>query len=189
MKKILIVCVFLILAGCASKTDLESALSDNLDLESQVSQKNEIIHNLETQVGSLDEKLADLQDEINELSLEYTDIEEELADKNYDLLIAERDLSLHICNIQINDMKFDNILNISTFLAGWYAQLPGIQSVQGTYRDSIWNNTDTKIHSVNYTDASDHQQYVDHFLVYFDEFGWNPSIFWLSRQCWLDSPY
>lgn len=189
MRKIIIVVTAILLAGCASKSDLDAALSENKDMNSLVLEQKEIIADLEDQVNDLEETITKLESDFEILTEENDETKDELSEKKKDLLIAERDLKLHICNIQIDDMKYDNILNISTYLAGWYAQLPGIQSVQLTYRDSIWNNTDTKIHSVTYTDASDHQQYVDHFLVYFDEFGWNPSIFWLSEQCWLDSPY
>jgi len=85
-------------------------------------------------------------------------------------------------------MKYENILDASTILAAWWARQPGVERVQGTYRDTIWSNANTKIHAIRYIASEDHKPYVEHFLVYFREFGMKPAVFWVGGQCWLDAP-
>ena len=189
MKRIQIATAILILTSCASKSDLDSALTDNVDLKEQIASQSEIIDDLEEDGSNLEASLSNLQIEYDHLSGDNSDLNDELSSNKSELIIAKRDLARHICSEQITDMKYENIYDVSTILAGWWAKQDSVQSVQGTYRDAIWNNTDTKIHSVNFTSASDQKQYVEHFLVFFDEFGWRHGIYWLSGQCWLDSPF
>lgn len=189
MKKTLLLISLIFLVGCASKSELESALSEISVLESQISQKDLNIVDLEDQTQSLIDSLNNLQNDFDELNEEHDTLLEEFSNKKHDLQKVQNQLSKHICYQQIDDMKYENIFDVSTILAGWWVKQPGVQSVQGTYRDHIWNNTDTKIHSVMFTSSDDNQPYVEHFLVFFDEFGWKEGIFWLSSQCWLDSPF
>ncbi len=55
-----------------------------------------------------------------------------------------------------------------------------------TNRDTIWNNTDTKLHGVFSTSSEDNAQYLTWFLVYYDKFGWTEGVFWLDGQCCLE---
>lgn len=196
MKKTLMLISLMFLIGCAPKAELESALTKISALESQISQQDTIMGELEDQSQSLNDSLASLQSDFDTLSGEYDTLFEEketlqtkYSDTRKELQSAEHSLGNLVCSKQIDDMVYENIFDVSTILAGWWVKQSGVQSVQGTYRDHIWSNADTKIHSIMFTSSDDNQQYVEHFLVFFDEFGWDEGIFWLSRQCWLDSPY
>jgi len=83
-------------------------------------------------------------------------------------------------------MSYGDILNSSTNLMAWVANQPWATRANSTMRDTIWTNTDTKLHGVFYTSSEDNQQYLTWFLVYYDEFGWEEGVFWLDGECWLD---
>ena len=144
---------------------------------------------LENQVLSLSESSNSLQGDYDTLLQEKEELQDKYSDTRSELQSKKRELGQLICTKQIDDMVYENIFDVSTILAGWWVKQSGVLSVQGTYRDHIWNNTDTKIHSIMFTSSDDNQPYVEHFLVFFDEFGWNEGIFWITEQCWLDSPY
>jgi hypothetical protein len=140
---------------------------------------------IESSYHSTTQTLSETQIEYEELSTKYDDLI-----KNHNKIVLENkslesQLSNHICSEEISNMKYENILDVSTILAGWYTLQPDIDVVHGTFRNTIWSNTDTKIHTVRYRSSEDGESYVDHFLVYFDEFGWEEGVYWLSEQCWL----
>jgi hypothetical protein len=97
-------------------------------------------------------------------------------------------LEKHICEESLTGMDYSSIANASAILMGFVAQQPWAERTQGTFRDSIWNNVDTKIHGVRYIGSRDHQPYVTYFMVYFPELTWKRGVYWLDRQCWLDRP-
>jgi outer membrane murein-binding lipoprotein Lpp len=190
MKKILLLIVLFFLVGCVSKSELESAIVEISELESQITQQESNIEELESQVQSLNESSDRIQSDFDDLNEDYDTLSEDkeslqikYSDTSKELQAAEHLIGRLICDEKI-DMEYENIFDVSTILAGWWARQSQVESVKGTYRDHIWNNTDTKIHSVQFTSSQDHQPYVEHFLVFFDEFGWNTGVFWLSK---LDS--
>jgi len=60
-----------------------------------------------------------------------------------------------ICEDQITNMKYGDILDASMILSVWVANQSYSSRVHGTYRDSIWSNADTKIYAVRYMDVDD----------------------------------
>jgi len=185
-----------------AKTNLESAnteietLSSELKItQDQLTSTSDELTTVETEVErltlveteyfSVTETLSDTQSALNKLIIDYDALEDEKNGALRAKRAAETELGKHICDTQISNMKYTNIMDISTQLMGWYATRSYVDMVHGSYRDTIWNNTDTKIHSIRYRHADDGETYVDHFLVYFDEFGWKKGVYWLSEQCWL----
>jgi ABC-type phosphate transport system auxiliary subunit len=195
MKKFLFLLVSLLLVGCVSQSELDQAISQISDLEADIQEKDSDIASLETQLDGLEDAKLELDDEFEELQGEYEVVSAEKGELQLQYEEARRkvtsltsQLNDMVCDDQLDDMKYQNILDASTILSAWWARQPGVETVQGTYRDSIWSNADTKIHAVRFVSSQDHQPYVEHFLVYFDEFGMDPGVFWVGGQCWLDVP-
>ena len=189
MKKLVFTLILIILSGCVSQSELDSALADISALETKITENDLTIDDMESQVKTLTESANNLQTNYDELKDKYDTLDDDKDALQKEYNAAQNELGKLICSKQIDDMVYKNIFDVSTILAGWWVKQPNVQSVQGTYRDHIWNNTDTKIHSIMFTSSDDNQPYVEHFLVFFDEFGWKEGIFWIAEQCWLDSPY
>ncbi|MCW5887966.1 MAG: hypothetical protein KIT07_07550 [Anaerolineales bacterium] len=159
--------VALLLASCVAKSDLEAA---NKELE------------------SLHQRVESLVQENEQLKSTNLSIGKQLTDAQTELRSTRQELENLLCEQQITDMKYSNVLDASTIIAAWWATQSNVASTHGTYRDHIWSNADTKIHAVRFTSSVDQQQYVEHFLIYFSEFGMKPGVFWVGGQCWLDAP-
>lgn len=96
-------------------------------------------------------------------------------------------VDLYECPESLSGMKYTGIADASTILAAFVAGQSWSERVQGTFRDSIWTSTDSKLHGVRYIASSDHKPYTTYFMVYFDEdYGWERGVYWVDRQCWLD---
>jgi hypothetical protein len=132
-------------------------------------------------VSALDATNAELQ-----ADLQLARKEERQASSEASRLADE--VGKYLCDSQITDMKYDSVMDASTILAAWFTRQPDTDSVHTPYRDKIWNNALSQLHGITYTSKADHEQYVEHFMVYFDEFGFTPSVFWIGGQCWLDAP-
>lgn len=195
MKRVIFVLSAILLSACVSKSEFQSAQSRIVELEAQVDSGTDEIRALEDQVQELESDIevleADRAEAVAELAgLEddYADLQTERNDLNRQVLNLSRQVGELVCAQQISDMKYENILDASTIMAAWWARQPDVERVQGTYRDTIWSNADTKIHAVRYISLQDNQPYVEHFLVYFLEFSMSPGVFWVGGQCWLDAP-
>lgn len=173
--------IILLTAGCVSKEELEKANTNISTLESQLKVALQEKSELELVLDDLNSSFEELQIDNADLQSNYSETISELASTNR---LVER----LVCPDQIQGMKYTDVFDASTIVAAWWARQTEVESVHGTYRDHIWSNADTKIHGVRYTSSSDHQQYVEHFLIYFREFGMEPGVFWVGGQCWLDSP-
>jgi len=151
------------------------------ELEHMTSQRQLIEAELDASVVSLSE----LQGLYDDLDKEYRDLNRTTEST---IQALRTQLKSYVCEQQLPDMRYESIMDVSTILQAFISGQEDTLRVQGTYRDTIWNNTTTKIHSVNYRSKRDSESYVDHFLVYFVEFGWDEGVFWLGGQCWLDQP-
>jgi seryl-tRNA synthetase len=194
--------VSILICGCVAKSDYETALAQIDDLETQITEKETTIDTLEAQNQSLSESLDSHQSELDDLNTDYEvlsddyqlliedneTLQEEYSDTKDELWSAYSQLNKLICDQTIDNMVYENIFDVSNTLADWWLEQPSVASVRGTYRDHIWSNADTKIHAVMFISANDNQPYVEHFLVYFDEFGMKPGVFWVGGQCWLNVP-
>ena len=207
MRKFNILIFSILFAACGSKAELEAAQTEivkaqgtletqaseisslqgeNEDYEDQVSDLISQIDDLENTKDALETNLTEAEDALSTLETGYEELQSSNSSANREIRDLTAELGELQCDEQIDDMLYDDILTVSTILLAWWARQPSVERVQGTYRDTIWSNTDTKIHSVRYIAANDNQSYVEHFLVFFPEFGWESGVFWLTGQCWLD---
>jgi len=128
--------------------------------------------------------LSELQSEYADLTIQYAE-EQRLARQRLSEPLWCTDFGRWRALPELTNMRYDSIMDTSTILQAFVSGLPWVLRVQGTHRDTIWNNTQTKIHTIRYRE-DDGEQYWMHFLVYFDEFGWREGVFWIDEQCWLD---
>lgn len=194
MKKkliVVIVLVMLFMGACGvPQEDYDTAVEQTALLESSLTgyqidqqQLEEQLLETEAKLNASTTSLSGLQNQYDDLDIEYRDLDR--TTKNT-IQTIQSQLELHVCDQQLPDMRYESIMDVSTILQAFISGQEDTLRVSGTYRDTIWSNTQTKIHSIRYRSADDNEMYVDHFLVYFDEFGWGEGVFWISWQCWLD---
>ncbi len=188
MKTICLALLGLCLASCASATELKAAQSQVAALAAKATQAQSELSLQSVALQTTTDQLSDLQVKYDGLNAEKAEVSKEYAQARREAENLSLQVQKFLCEDQIPDMKYENIPDASTILMAWWARQPDVQSTNGTYRDTIWSNAETKIHAVMYTSRSDNKQYVEHFLVYFDEFGMSPALFWVKGQCWLDAP-
>lgn len=195
MKWMAVFAVMIFLVGCASKASLQQAEGRAATADGRAVALEATAVALRTQLASSAASLAEVQATGTALATAYTRSQADLSKANKDHQHAEQqvaslqaELSKNICDQQITDMKYTNVLDASTILAAWWAKQPGVESVGTPYRDKIWSNALSGLHGITYTNSDDHQQYVEHFMVFFNEFGMKPGVFWIKGQCWLDPP-
>lgn len=167
------------------KTELSETSSQLSKTQSELSEVNSKLTEDENLVSNLTQANIELSDQIDELENTKSTLQEQVASLTFDNRQLNNELKTYQCKDTLVDMQYDSIINASEILSGWMARQDWVERVQGTYRDSIWNNADTKIHGIRYISSDDHEPYVDYFLIYFNEFGWTEGVFWLSGQCWL----
>jgi len=178
---IAIACLGLILSSCASKADLQTAETRASDLQAQVM-------SLQGQLAEKDTQITSDQAKIASLEADLTQAKEDLDQARRQASGLSSEITKYKCSSQITDMRYDDIMAASTILSAWWVKRPNVESVSTPYRDKIWSNAMTQIHGITYTGSEDHKSYVEHFLVYFDEFDMKPGVFWIGGQCWLDPP-
>lgn len=169
-----------------TQTDLDTVTLEWEDTEQALADAESQVISMTVELETISEDMVVLQTDYDELQTSYDEMSDDYYALKTDNRMLKADLGQYVCEESITDMEYDNILDVSTILSGWVARQSWSERVQGSYRDTIWGNTDTKIHSIRFISSEDSQPYVDHFLVYFDEFGFEEGVFWLSRQCWLD---
>jgi DNA repair exonuclease SbcCD ATPase subunit len=178
------------------------------ELTSQLSAANQTIQHLEAELEAVRRDLAEAQDSINTLNetiallegekealaLEKEQIEaerdklsREVRGANQESARLERELDKLLCSKQI-EMDYSSVLSASSRLIGYVSSLPNVAHVGTTLRNTLWNNADSKVHIITYTDREDGGYYSMQFLVYMDEFGWEPATFFIDGQCWVDPP-
>ena len=187
-KFFLLVIVASLLVSCSgiSQQQYDQALGDIEDLEAR-----ERI--LEAQIKEYESSLPELQQLVEEKAVLFDEMEEqynELLSENAEIRRENRYLTLEnemlFCGDEVEGMTYQDILTISSRLMAWVTNQSWAERSNMTVRDTIWSNTDTKLHGVHYTSADDGERYLTWFLVYFDEFEWREGVFWLDGQCWLE---
>lgn len=156
-------------------------------LQDELKQNASELVDAETELASLQSQLGEVQDERDAVSeqLEQSKRDSDAARaENFEI---SRALDKLICRQKIASMNYSGILEATSRLEAYTNSLSYVAYVNGSYRDSLWNNTDTKVHAIRYT-HSDGNPYSVQYLVYFDEFGWKPSTFFIDEQCWIDPP-
>jgi len=188
MKKVLLFILFsFLLIGCASKAQLEAADGQLWWLQYQINNLEDDLSTSEVELESVESEKDDLNSKMEALQVSYEELESKYNEARSKVTSLTSEVQKYVCDDQIDDMNYENILDASTIMAAWWAKQSGVEKVQSAYRDSFWPNADTKIHAVTYVSAEDNQQYVEYFLIYFREFGMNPGVYWVKGQCWLDN--
>jgi hypothetical protein len=131
--------------------------------------------------SALNDEIEKCEERYSDLFAEYTD---ELDKYNeLDALYADK----YICDEYI-DMDYSSVTASLQDLKNFYARQPSVERVTDEYTENLWNNTGSKIHTLVYISEEDGMEYIDHFVVYFNEPGMRQGTFWVKKQCWLDPP-
>jgi hypothetical protein len=182
----IIASLVLLTTGCVPKADLESAQAEGAQLQARVAELEGQVTDQEALLAQRELDLQSLQHDLDEAATQLHESEGAYSEAHNEAVRLAAELRRYVCDQQIDDMEYEDILDISTILSGWWATQPGVERVQGSYRDTIWSNAMTKIHAIRFVSSEDHQPYVEHFLVYFDELAMEHGVFWIGHQCWLD---
>ncbi len=181
MKKILLIISLFILVGCASNLEPDPTQSETDAQESQITEEGTMVADLENQVQYLTESL-------NSLQSDYITLQAELNAKEDELQIEQTQSGDYLCDVQIEEMRYDNLKSALAVLNGWFAIQPEVQELQGDYTTQFWNEVESRIHTIRYVSAEDNLSTTASFLIFFEEAGWKEGVLWLTKQCWLDYP-
>jgi hypothetical protein len=180
----------------ATTQDLETAneLIDNKDLKissienelnsalEKISENNKLISDQEALIIDKDNLISKQADEITNLEKDNKSIQNSLNSAN-------RQLDQLICEHQLTNMNYEDILTSSDRLAAFMSSLPDVERTSYTFRNTVWNNAMSKIHGINFISKTDGKVYAMQFLVYYDEFDFKIGTFSIGGQCWVDSPF
>ena len=170
--------VFLI--SCGPNEEFLQLEQDFTALEARASEDSSEIANLESNLEDAKSESASKDSQIEELQSE--------IDSRKELIFQYSNaMDTLICDRKIENMSYDTILEATSRLEAYVNGEEFVQYTSGGYRDTIYDNADSKIHAIRYN-HEDGNQYIMTFLVYFDEFGWEPSTLNVDYQCWADPP-
>ena len=181
MKKNLFLIPLILLVGCKSSVGQESPTPEIESTKIQVTEKDSTIADLEYQVSDLTELL-------NSLRSDYISLEAEFTDKETDLLAVQNQSENYLCDVQLENMRYQNTRSAIAILEGWFALQPEVQELQGTYSTQFWDGIDSRIHTLRYISVKDNLSATTSFLIFFEEAGWKNGLMWMTKQCWLDFP-
>ena len=165
---------------------LASSQADLSSVNGQLERANTTIAGANDTISTQEALLATDESEVATLEAENTTLHSDLAESRSEASSASARLDRLLCDPQYT-MDYTSILAASSRLMGYVDGLESVAYVSGTLRNTLWNNADSKVHVIRYI-GSDGNPYSMQFLVYFDEFGWEPSTFYIDGQCWLDAP-
>ena len=162
------------LSSCESRlsTTEENLQATEQELLNLTQSSQDEIQNLEDQLKTSRDQLTSKLRELGELKT---------IELQYNKLVCDSD-----SYGQLN-MDYSSIQTSSSRLQGFVANLPDVDHTSYTFRNTLWNNRDSKIHSVRYV-STDGNTYSRQFLVYADDGRWNNATFNIGGQCWLDPP-
>lgn len=143
------------------------ASADVTDYEAQIS-------TLSTQNEETNADLATAQAEINRLRGELG-----RANSMLDTLLCESD--------DLN-MDYSNNSAVALRLQAYVSTLEDVRSVSYVIPERLYSNTLSQLYHVTYVSEEDGQVYSQRYIVYVDEFSYEPGTFDLSNQCWIDAP-
>jgi hypothetical protein len=165
---------------------LASSQADLSSVNGQLERANTTIAGANDTISTQEAHLATDESEVATLEAENTTLHRDLAVSRSEASSASARLDRLLCDPQYT-MDYTSILAASSRLMGYVDGLEDVAYVSGTLRNTLWDNADSKVHVIRYI-GSDGNPYSMQFLVYFDEFGWEPSTFYIDGQCWLDAP-
>jgi len=181
MKKVLLLIPLIFLVGCGSSVERESPTPEIESTKIQVTEKDSAIADLEYQV-------RDLTESLNSLQSDYITLEAEFADTETDLLAVQNQSGNYLCDVQLENMRYQNTRSAIAILEGWFALQPEVQELQGTYSTPFWDGVDSRIHTLRYVSVEENLSTTTSFLIFFEEAGWKNGLLWMTKQCWLDFP-
>jgi hypothetical protein len=181
MKKIILLISLIFLVGCGSSVERESPTPEIESTKIQVTEKDSAIADLEYQV-------RDLTESLNSLQSDHITLEAEFADNKTDLLAIQNQSGNYLCDVQLENMRYQNTRSAIAILEGWFALLPEVQELQGTYSTPFWDGVDSRIHTLRFVSVGDDLSTTTTFLIFFEEAGWKNGLLWMTKQCWLDFP-
>lgn len=209
---IFLICLSL-LTGCATRGEIDQANALIEELRTQVEQKDREllskaaefegslsvteaqlaesttkISDLEAQLSASKEELAKMAAERDDINGQLKSSSDELSKKRSEIAKLQIQVDKLICKDQITGMSYTNVIDATNALKIWWSQQSGVRRVKDAYRDKIWSNALTGVHGIQYVLDDDGEEYVEHFLVFFNEFEMKPGVFWVKGQCWLDAP-
>lgn len=182
MKKILSLIPLIFLVGCASIFGRESPTPEIESSGIQVTEKDSTIADLEYQVWDLTESLDSLQ-------ADYAALQAEFADNENDLLTVQNQSRKYLCDVQLENMRYDNLKSALAVLNGWFVIQPEVGELSGEYTTLFWDGIESRIHTIRYISTENDLSTTTSFLVFFEEAGWKEGVLWLTKQCWLDFPH
>ena len=163
------------------------SLEENLStIQNELTETQGEVTNLDEEISILEDEKQVLSTEISNLETENEELLQDLRDTKQESSSLERQLDNLLCSSQIN-MDYSSILAASSRLIGYVSNMANVSHVGSTMRNTLWNNADSKVHVVTYTDREG-GYYSMQFLVYMDEFGWETATFYIDGQCWVDAP-
>jgi septal ring factor EnvC (AmiA/AmiB activator) len=189
---------------------LSELVSANENLHTSKSEITELTRQLEAfdqeksalaeQVASQGAKLSEAQGKLNDATAQLTNalskiedletakkaLESRLSKMNGTTSIMTRKIDFYECEDSL-DMDYSSVLAASSRLTAYVDGLSFVDHASTSYRDTVWNNTDTKIYGIRYV-HEDKETYSMLFLVYCNELGWKKGVFYIDGQCWLDVP-
>ena len=165
---------------------LASSQADLSSVNGQLERADSTIAGANDTISTQEALLATDESGVATLEAENTTLHRDLAESRSEASSASARLDRLLCDPQYT-MDYTSILAASSRLMGYVDGLESVAYVSGTLRNTLWDNADSKVHVIRYI-GSDGNPYSMQFLVYFDEFGWEPSTFYIDGQCWLDAP-
>jgi len=165
---------------------LASSQADLSSVNGQLERADSTIAGANDTISTQEALLATDESGVATLEAENTTLHRDLAESRSEASSASARLNRLLCDPQYT-MDYTSILAASSRLMGYVDGLESVAYVSGTLRNTLWDNADSKVHVIRYI-GSDGNPYSMQFLVYFDEFGWEPSTFYIDGQCWLDAP-
>ena len=141
MKRFLLLIPLIFLVGCASIFGRESPTPEIESTEIQETEKDNTNTELEYQVWDLTESLNNLQGDYDALQAEFAEIET-------DLLKVQNQSGNYLCDVQIENMRYQNTRSAVAILEGWFAVQPEVLELQGTYSTQFWDGVDSRIHNI-----------------------------------------
>jgi hypothetical protein len=170
-----------VLAACASPSELKQ-------VKAQVAQLQEDLVSRDAELKARDGELAALAGDLESATEDVTQLKSDLAKARSEVGRLKSRLGEVVCEAGDLRMEYENVLDASTIASAWWDNQEGVGALRGSYRDKLWENGLTAIHGIRYVLPHDRQPYVELFLIYFDELGMKPGVFWVRGQCWLEAP-
>jgi predicted nuclease with TOPRIM domain len=186
---------------------LKNTSADLNHAQQALSQETSRLNQIQLELTSTKDKLSKLEStqadtasalektkaNLEKANQEKADLEKSKSDLQSQLSQAKSDiakLSIEnrrlICDENL-DMDYSGVMAATSRLMSFVDGLPDTEHISTGFRNTLWSNADSKIYGIRYV-SEDGETYARQFLVYFNELGFTPAVFYVDGQCWLDVP-